>query len=223
MGTVTDLVDRDPARLQVLRNASLLLACALLVRLGLTTAHDHLLIAAFAPAVGLAWAALMRWGPAMTPGVWLGLAAGFIWGGASWSLAIALATGQALGACIAAFWLGRAGFNSRLEQPRDLWLLCGAVLCGGAVLSAANAATWMMLAGRIPMIDLAGAWLGWWFGEATGLLVVGVGLLVLPRIVWAAPRTQGWVGDAALLLAVALSLGLVVDALADGRLNLMPL
>src|SRR5215831_6211988 len=116
MANVTDPVEGNVARSQaLLRNALLLLACALLVRLGLTTADDHRLIATFAPAVGLAWAALMRWGSAVTPGVWLGFTVGFIWGGASWSLAIALATGQALGACIAAFWLGRAGFNSKLE------------------------------------------------------------------------------------------------------------
>ena len=200
----------------------LMLACLLLVRLGLTTADDHPLIATFAPAAGLAWAALMRWGPAVTPGVWLGLAAGFIWGGASWSLALALATGQTLGACIAAFWLGRAGFDSRLDQPRDLWLLGGAVLCGGAVLSAANAATWLMLAGRIPMLDLANAWLAWWFGEASGLVIVGVALLALPRVAMAVPSTPRWIGDAALLLAIALSFGLVIDALANGRLNLLP-
>ena len=204
------------------RSGVLLLACAVLTRLGITTADDHRLIATFAPAVGLAWAALMRWGPSATPGLWLGLAAGFIWAGAPWSLALALATGQALGALVAAFWLGRAGFDARLEQPRDLWLLLGAVLCGGAVLSAANAATWMMLAGRISMLDLAGAWLAWWFGEATGLLVVGVALLALPQVATIGVGSPRWVGDAALLLALALSLGLVVDALANGRLSLLP-
>ena len=153
----------------------------------------------------------------MTPGVWLGLAAGFIWGGASWSLALALATGQTLGACIAAFWLGRAGFDSRLDQPRDLWLLGGAVVCGGAILSAANAATWLMLAGRIPMLDLASAWLAWWFGESSGLIIVGVALLALPRIAMAVPSTPRWIGDAALLLAIALSFGLVIDATARHR------
>jgi diguanylate cyclase (GGDEF)-like protein/PAS domain S-box-containing protein len=223
MAVVTEVLERATPRAHwLLRNAGLMLACALLVRLGLTTADDHRLIATFAPAVGLTWAALMRWGPAVTPGLWIGLAAGFIWGGASWSLAIALATGQALGACIAAFWLGRSGFNPRLEQPRDLWLLLGAVLCGGAVLSSANAATWLMLAGRITPIDLAGAWLGWWFGEAVGLLVVGVALLALPRLTLGEPGTQRWIGDAALLLAIALSLGLVIDALANGRLSLLP-
>jgi diguanylate cyclase (GGDEF)-like protein/PAS domain S-box-containing protein len=223
MAAVTEALEPGPPRTQwLLRNALLLLACLLLVRLGLTTADEHHLIATFAPAAGVAWAALMRWGPGVTPGLWLGLAAGFVWAGASWSLALALATGQALGACIAAFWLGRAAFDARLEQPRDLWLLWGAVLCGGAVLSAANAATWLMLAGRLPLIDLANAWLSWWFGEAVGLLVVGVALLALPRIAMGAPGTQRWVGDAALLLAMALSLGLVVDALAQGRLSLLP-
>ena len=207
----------------LLRNALLLLACALLVRLGITTADDERLIATFAPAVGLVWAVLMRWGPGVVPGMWLGLVAGFVWGGASWSLALALATGQALGACIAAFWLGRAGFDARLEQPRDLWLLLGAALCGGAVLSAANAATWMMLAGRIPMLDLASAWLAWWFGEAVGLLVVGVALLALPRTMISALRSAPrWVADAALLLAMALSLGVGIDALVNGRFSMLP-
>jgi diguanylate cyclase (GGDEF)-like protein/PAS domain S-box-containing protein len=223
MSATISATERNPLRgYALLRNGAMVLGCALLVRLGATTADDHRLIATFAPAVGLAWAALMRWGPAVTPGVWIGLAAGFIWAGASWSLALALATGQALGACIAAFWLGRAGFDSRLEQPRDLWLLLGAVLCGGAVLSAANAATWLMLAGRIPVLELANAWLTWWFGEAAGLLVLGVALLALPRVAVVTPSTQRWVGDAALLLAIALSLGLVIDALANGRLSLLP-
>ena len=71
--------------------------------------------------------------------------------------------------CIAAFWLGRAGFDSRLDQPRDLWLLGGAALCGGAVLSAANAATWLMLAGACRCSTWPARWLAWWFGEATGL------------------------------------------------------
>jgi len=40
----------------LLRNALLMLACLLLVRLGLTTADDHPLIATFAPAVVVAGA-----------------------------------------------------------------------------------------------------------------------------------------------------------------------
>jgi len=223
VATADSMARAEPRWAGLARNGLLLLVCLLLTRLGATTADEHRLIATFAPAIGLAWAALMRWGPAVTPGVWLGLAGGFIWAGAPWSLALALATGQALGACIAAFWLGRAGFDDRLEHPRDLWLLLGAVVCGGAVLSAANAATWLMLAGRISMLDVAGAWLAWWFGEATGLLVVGVALLALPRIALPGFGSPRWIGDAALLLAIALSLGLVIDALANGRLSLLPL
>jgi diguanylate cyclase (GGDEF)-like protein/PAS domain S-box-containing protein len=212
-----------PHRLWLWRSVVLLLVGMLLVRLGLTTAEDQPLVATFAPAVGLAWAALMRWGPGAAPALWLAFAAGLVWGGASWALALALATGQTLGACVAAFWLGRTGFDARLQQPRDLWLLCGTVLCGGALLSAANAATWLMLANRIPLLDLSNVWLSWWFGEATGLMVFGVALMAVPRVLgppWPAP--QRWVGDAVLLLAMALSLGLVIDALVDARLSLLP-
>ncbi len=213
----------SPPRLQgALRGGLLLVTCMLLTRLGLTTADDQWLVATFAPAVGLAWAALMRWGPEVTPAVWLGLAGGFIWAGASWSLALALATGQTLGACLSAFWLGRAGFDSRLEQPRDLWLLLGAVICGGAMLSAANAATWLALAGRVQVLDIASTWLTWWFGEGVGLLVVGVALLALPQLAPQGLASPRWIGDAALLLAIALSLGLVIDALANARLGLLP-
>jgi hypothetical protein len=64
MATATPALEPPPARThELVRNALLALACLLLVRLGVTTADDHRLIATFAPAVGLAWAALMRWGP----------------------------------------------------------------------------------------------------------------------------------------------------------------
>jgi PAS domain-containing protein len=219
-----DALDPKRARQRwLLRNALLLLSCAVAARLGVATAEPHSLVATFAPAVGLAWVAAMRWGPALAPGAWLGLALGLLWSGASPLLAIAIATGQCLGALVAAFWLGRAGFDARMEQPRDLWVLAGAVLCGGLVLSAANAASWLLLAGRIPLIDLAGAWLGWWFSEVTGLVLVGVALLALPRPLERPSRpVQRWIGDAALLLGMALSLAVVVNALAAGRLDLLP-
>ncbi|HEX6721431.1 MAG TPA: MASE1 domain-containing protein, partial [Burkholderiaceae bacterium] len=222
--SAVDALDLKPARQRwLLRNTLLLLACALAVRLGSATAEEYGLVATFAPAIGVAWAAAMRWGPALAPGAWLGLTLGLWWAGASPLLAIAIATGQCLGALVAAFWLGRAGFDARMEQPRDLWLWAGAVLCGGLVLSAANAASWLLLAGRVPLIELASTWLAWWFSEVTGLVLVGVGLLALPRT-WARSSrpAQLWIGDAALLLGMALSLAVVINALVAGRLELLP-
>jgi diguanylate cyclase (GGDEF)-like protein/PAS domain S-box-containing protein len=219
-----DTLDLNSARQRwLVRNALLLLGCALCARLGVATAETQSLVGTFAPAVGVAWAAAMRWGPAVAPGAWLGLALGLLWGGASPLLAIAIATGQCLGALVSAFWLGRAGFDARMEQPRDLWVWTGAVLCGGLVLSAANAASWLLLAGRVPLIDLASTWLGWWFSEVTGLVLVGMALLALPRSLarWIRPA-QRWIGDAALLLGMALSLAVVVNALLAGRLDLLP-
>src|SRR6185503_802048 len=214
-----DALDLKPARQRWLaRNALLLLGCALAARLGVATAEAQTLVGTFAPAVGLAWAAAMRWGPAVAPGAWIGLTLGLIWAGARRMIDIAIATGQCLGALVSAFWLGRAGFDARMEQPRDLWVWVGAVLCGGLVLSAANAASWLLLAGRIPLIDLAGTWLGWWFSEVTGLVLVA-----LPRTLAHTNRpVQRWIGDAALLLGMALSLAVVINALVAGRLDLLP-
>jgi diguanylate cyclase (GGDEF)-like protein/PAS domain S-box-containing protein len=80
-----------------------------------------------------------------------------------------------------------------------------------------------LLAGRIGMIDLASAWLAWWFSEATGLVLVGVALLALPDKLMPSLRpAQRWIGDATLLLGMALSLAVVVNALVAGRLDLLP-
>jgi len=208
----------------LLRNAALAVVASLLVALGLSTADKYPLTATFAPAIGIGWVALLRWGPGAAPGLWLGLAAGFAWASGSWPLALAVASGQTLGLLVATFWLGRTGFDARLQQPRDLWLLVGTVLCGGLVLSAASAATWLMLSGRVPLLELAGTWLSWWLGEVNGLLLAGVGALALPSL-WArrAQPLQRWIGDGVLLLAIAIAIAVLTQALVVGRLALLPL
>ncbi len=207
----------------LLRALGLGLATALAAWLGFALGPPGNLIAPFAPAAGVALAVLVRFGPTFAPALWLGLFAALIAAGAGWPLALALATGSLLSLLLSAFWLARSDFGPRLQHPRDVWLFTGAVLCGGLVLSAANAAVWLMLSGRTALADLTDAWLSWWIGEALGVLLVGVGLSVFNRVAWrAAWQPQQGLGNAALLLTGILSAAVGAAALASGRAALLP-
>ena len=85
------------------------------------------MISPFWPAAGLALGALLVCGSGCVPG--LLLAAWLVnWSsGATPGLALAIAVGNVAGPWAAARWMDRAGFNPRLEQRRDLWLLIGRV------------------------------------------------------------------------------------------------
>jgi len=162
---------------------SLLIAAAYVAagRLGLALPGPSPFISAFWPAAGLALAVLLRWGPGCTPALALGAWLVNFSVGGSPGLAAALALGNAGGPWLAARWMSRAGFNPRLEQRRDLWLLIVAGGLGATVVSAANGAAWLAIAGRISTLDLPTAALHWWVGDALGVLVAGVPLITLSR------------------------------------------
>ena len=157
------------------------LGYVVLGRLGLSLKGPSPFISTFWPAAGLALAVLVRWGPACAPALVLGSCLVSLSAGASPGLALLIALGHAGAPLAAALGLKRAGFDPRLEQHRDLWLLLGAGACGAALLSAANGAAWLAIFGRIGAVDLPGQALRWWLGDALGLIVAGVPLLTLNR------------------------------------------
>jgi len=148
-------------------------------RLGLALPGPSPFISAFWPAAGLALAVLLRWGTGSLPAVALGAWLVALLAGASPGLAAAIALGNAGGPWLAARWMNRAGFNPRLEQRRDLWLLIGAGGFGATVVSAANGAAWLAIAGRISALELPTSALHWWIGDALGVLVASVPLITL--------------------------------------------
>ena len=147
--------------------------------IGLSVPGLSPLISPFWPAAGLALAVLLRWGSVYAPAVAIGSFVVSWLSGASPALALAVALGNTGGPWLAALWMARANFNPRLEQRRDLWLLAGAGALGGTVVSAANGAAWLAIAGRISPLDLPAAALYWWAGDTLGVLVAGVPLLAL--------------------------------------------
>jgi diguanylate cyclase (GGDEF)-like protein/PAS domain S-box-containing protein len=191
-------------------------------RLGLALPGPSPLISPFWPAAGVALAALLRWGPGMLPAVALGALLVNLLAGASPWLAAAIALGNAGGPWAAARWMERAGFNIRLEQRHDLWLLIGAGAFGATVISAANGAAWLAVAGRISTIDLPMAALYWWVGDTLGVFVAGVPLLTLRRrsMVQALAPGQGLRTVVALAGSAAATL---VGLAAPATLGLAPL
>jgi diguanylate cyclase (GGDEF)-like protein/PAS domain S-box-containing protein len=168
-----------PSATWLLRSLAVVVGYVVLGKLGLSLPEPSQFVSTFWPAAGLALAALVRWGPGQAPALVLGVLIVKLSAGAHWSLALALALGN-IGASLAASrWMLRAGFNPRLEQRRDLWLLLGFGVCGASVLSAANGAAWLAIMGRIDAVALPANALRWWLGDALGLVVAGVPLLTI--------------------------------------------
>lgn len=196
-----------------LRAAAVLAAYLVAGRIGLALTGLSPFISAFWPAAGLALAVLVRGGNLYLPALALGACLVAMSAGAPWWLAALLALGNTGGPWLAARWMHRNGFNPRLEQRRDLALLMLAGVLGGTVVSAANGAAWLALAGRIPMLELPRAGLLWWAGDAMGVVVAGVPLLTLGRRSLERALAPGRRGGTLSLLGLALLVSGVAFAL----------
>ncbi|NRF68547.1 EAL domain-containing protein [Aquincola sp. S2] len=168
------------------------------------------------PLSGVALAVLLRWGSAQLPAVALA-----VWV-VAWSaeaspwLALAITVGSTAGPWLAARWLARANFSGRLEQYRDLGLLLGAGVFGASLLSAANGAVWLAVAGRIGALELPIAWLQRWIAETLGLLVAGLPLLAFSTRSWSRAFDGGNRLITPLLLAGSLAATIAAVLLAPG-------
>ena len=161
--------------------ASLISACAYFWAgwLGLSLPASTSYISTFWPAMGVALAVLVRWGPGLAPALFASALAINVWAGLPVWLGAAIAAGNIGGPLLAAIWLNRAKLNLRLEQRRDLLMLLGAGSLGATVLSAANGAAWLAIGGHISTLQLPSAALAWWAGDTLGLFVAGIPLLTL--------------------------------------------
>ena len=130
---------------------------------------------------GLALAGLGRAGLQLLPGIWLGAFLIAWWASTDPLLAAAVASGNMLGAWVAAWSLTRlAQFDSGLGRLQDVTaLLVFGALGAPAVAAAARTAALFALAG-IRSEDAPLAFLFSWFGDAVGVLLVTPLLLCLP-------------------------------------------
>ena len=153
------------------------------------------------PPTGIALAALLRWGPKVWPGVWLGAFGVALSVGSPMWLAFALASGNAAGPAAAAWALRSLGLHPELDRRRDLWLYILVGGCAGMWLTASNGAFWLWVAGFVTASDVPAAWVYWWLGDVIGTLIVGIPLLTLSstHMAWLAGR---WRWAPALLLSL---------------------
>jgi diguanylate cyclase (GGDEF)-like protein len=129
---------------------------------------------------GLAVAALLRWGGAVWPGIYLGALLTNLSIGSSWPLAVGIAVGNTLGPLIAVRWLQRLDFHPAFDRQQDIVSFIIAASAGMAV-SALGGCTNLYLAGLLPLSALGSAGLSWWMGDTVGVLLVAPLLLTLSQ------------------------------------------
>jgi PAS domain S-box-containing protein len=155
------------------------------------------------PAYGIALAAVLALGPR----VWPAIAASALAIAGSSSVPLLAATGQALGATVAAL-IGAAllrripSFDPSLSRLRDA---LGLIVVGafGSALISASIGTLSLFAFQVqPYSGLGSAWLIYWLGDSTGVLLVTPLVFTLPRLIGRVRvRKGGSVALLALLLA----------------------
>jgi diguanylate cyclase (GGDEF)-like protein/PAS domain S-box-containing protein len=178
----------------------------------LALAYAGTLSPLFAPwaAVGLAagWAAAAawRWGLAVLAGAAAGALAAFRIGGLPWSAAAPLTIVVVLLPWALHAMLGRLGFDSRLDRPRDLAALAAAVLAGTLPAALAIAA-WLAFSSDTPFADAA---IKGWAALGLGMLCAAVTALSFARgdtqLAQPAPH---WLAPLGGLLAVLMMLWLL--------------
>ena len=125
---------------------------------GLTTLATGRHVALVWPAAGVALAAMLRFGPTVCPGVWLGALFVSMTGNAPPWVAALIAVGNTLGPVIGAWVLRRDGLHIELDRRRDLWLYCAVGVGVAMLIAATNGAFWLAAGGLIPWPAMPMAW-----------------------------------------------------------------
>ena len=147
---------------------------------------------------GIGLAALLLWGIALWPAIWIG--AFFANAGSAaplWSAAT-VATGNALEAIAGAWMLTHlVAFDPKLRRLRDVvaLILAGAGL--STLVSATVGVSTLCVAGVQPWDRFDQLWRDWWLGDAVGALIVAPVILTAAR--HDRPSRRGWIEGAALV------------------------
>ncbi len=153
-------------------------------RIGLELATVNATVALVWPASGIALAALLLGGPGLWPGILIGLLAAHLSLGTPPAFTLFAIAGNTLEAVLGAWLLRRQGFDPALARLRDVVLLTLFGALAASAVSATLGSLGLLAAGMIATPALPGAWLAWWLGNATGVLLLAPLLLT-----WGPPRT----------------------------------
>jgi PAS domain S-box-containing protein len=126
---------------------------------------------------GIALAALVLLGPRAWPAVALGAFVVNATSGAGAAIAAGLAVGNTLEPLLGAYLLRRVGFRPSLARVRDAVALVVLGALASTLVSATNGVTILSLT-HTSHGSYGADWLLWWFGDATGDLLVAPLLLI---------------------------------------------
>lgn len=129
---------------------------------------------------GIAVAALLRWGNRYWPAIFVGAFTTNLAIGSPPLLAASIALGNTLGPLLAVQLLRRLKFSGEFNHARDI-LLLGMAAAIGMTVSASGGVASLALFNMLPLAEVVPAWLSWWAGDFTGVLLAAPLLLNLLR------------------------------------------
>ena len=129
---------------------------------------------------GIAVAALMRWGYRCWPGIFLGAFAINFFIDSAPLLDLGIALGNTLAPLLVVWLLRRQKFQTTFERAYDIPLLVTAAAIG-MLFSASGGVGSLVLFKVLPMQDAGAAWLSWWAGDFTGVLLAAPLLFNISR------------------------------------------
>jgi signal transduction histidine kinase len=193
-----------PTVLRALELGLLFVLYAATARLGLSFDALGGIASTVWPPTGIALVALSLRGVGLWPAI---AAAAFAVNATTgiplWSAAI-IAAGNTLEAVAGAALLRRAGFDSRLERLRDVFLLVGVAALGSTTISATFGLIAALL-GHVRTADgYAAFWAVWWVGDSLGDLLIAPFLFAWASTSRLSRRPFRWLEGVVLALLVAL-------------------
>jgi signal transduction histidine kinase/integral membrane sensor domain MASE1/ActR/RegA family two-component response regulator len=171
---------------------------------------------------GIAQAALLLWGRALWPAIWVGAFAANLPSDAPAWTAAAIAAGNTLEAVAVATVLSRATFDPGLTRLSDALRLIVVGALVTPMIAATIGVSALSLSGEIAWANSAPMWAEWWLGDALGSIVVAPVILTLAR----SPHQDGgpqWAPSVAMVLATVLTTSLVFSEGLGASLGRAPL
>jgi PAS domain S-box-containing protein len=135
------------------------------------------------PAYGVALAAFLAYGYRVWPGIALSAFVVAVQGAVSPLAAAGQAAGATVSVAASSFLLRRiAGFNPSLSRLRDALALIVVGAFGGALISSSVGIASLYASGIQPYSGLVAAWLIYWLGDSTGVLLVTPLVFAVPQL-----------------------------------------
>ncbi len=184
-------------------SAAVVVAYVAAAAMGFRLAYSAEQITTVWPPTGIAVSALLLGGFRLAPAVWIGALLANAGTSAPLWTAFVIATGNALEAVAAAWWLRKLPrVDCRLGRVGDVlaFVLVAAIAC--TAISATVGVATLGLAGVQSWERFAALWFDWWLGDALGAVVVAPAILTASGRVWLRRdylRASMWIGGSILL------------------------